>query len=357
VRIVVLVGGIGGARFLLGVKEYLGWQAYGPVPTTFGAPPEGLPWEYPSSGPTSEVTAIVNTADDIRLHNLQICPDLDSCMYTLAGVSDRQRGWGRADETWTVSGELAGYGAEAPWFSLGDRDIATHLVRTRMLDAGYPLSEVTRALCERWQPGVTLLPMTDSRVETHVVVADPEPSQAALSAEQETGTPPLVALHFQEWWIRYQAGLPALSIKPIGAEESVPGPGVLAAIAGADVVLIAPSNPVVSIGTVLAVPGVADALKSTSAPVVGVSPVIGSSPVRGHADKCLEAIGVECSAEGIGRHYGARSAGGILDAFLIAEDDTADIPGVTVVQRPLLMSDPKATAVMVAACVEVAGVR
>ena len=170
-RIVVLVGGIGGAKFLLGVKQYLGWQAYGPVPATFGAPPEGLPWQYPSSGPTSEVTAIVNTADDIRLHNLQICPDLDSCMYTLAGVSDRQRGWGRADETWTVSAELAGYGAEAPWFSLGDRDIATHLVRTRMLDAGYPLSDVTRALCDRWQPGVTLLPMTDSRVETHVVVA------------------------------------------------------------------------------------------------------------------------------------------------------------------------------------------
>ncbi len=356
-RIVVLVGGIGGAKFLLGVKQYLGWQAYGPVPATFGAPPEGLPWQYPSSGPTSEVTAIVNTADDIRLHNLQICPDLDSCMYTLAGVSDRQRGWGRADETWTVSAELAGYGAEAPWFSLGDRDIATHLVRTRMLDAGYPLSDVTRALCDRWQPGVTLLPMTDSRVETHVVVADPEPSQASLAAGQETGTPSLVALHFQEWWIRYQAALPALSIKPIGAEDAVPGPGVLAAIADADVVLIAPSNPVVSIGTVLAVPGIADALKSTSAPVVGVSPVIGSSPVRGHADKCLEAIGVECSAEGIGRHYGARSAGGILDAFLIAEDDTADIPGVTVVQRPLLMSDPGVTAVMVAACVEVAGVR
>ena len=102
---------------------------------------------------THEVTAIVNTADDIRLHNLQICPDLDSCMYTLAGASDLQRGWGRADETWTVSGELAGYGAEAPWFSLGDKDIATHLMRTRMLDAGYPLSEVTGALCERWQPG------------------------------------------------------------------------------------------------------------------------------------------------------------------------------------------------------------
>jgi LPPG:FO 2-phospho-L-lactate transferase len=256
-----------------------------------------------------------------------------------------------------VSAELAGYGAEAPWFSLGDKDIATHLMRTRMLDAGYPLSEVTRALCERWQPGVALLPMTDSRVETHVVVADPEPSQAALAAAEATKAPPLIALHFQEWWIRYQAGLPALSIRPIGAEESTPAPGVLAAIADADLVLVAPSNPVVSIGTILAVPGIAEALRATRAPVIGVSPVIGSAPVRGHADKCLAAIDVECSAEGIGRHYGARSRGGLLDAFLIAEDDTADIPGVTVVSRPLLMSDPEATAVMVAACAEVAGVR
>jgi len=354
VKITVLVGGVGGAKFLLGVKHYLGWQAYGPERVS-SAPRE--PWEFAQSVRPSEVTAIVNTADDIRLHNLQICPDLDSCMYTLAGASDLQRGWGRAEETWTVSAELAGYGAEAPWFSLGDKDIATHLMRTRMLDAGYPLSEVTAALCERWQPGVTLLPMTDSRVETHVVVVDPEPSEAALAAAAETKAPPLIALHFQEWWIRYQAALPALSIRPIGAEESAPAAGVLAAIADADLVLIAPSNPVVSIGTILAVPGIAAALHSTSAPVVGVSPVIGSAPVRGHADKCLAAINVECSAEGIGRHYGARSDGGLLDAFLIAEDDTADVPGVKVVSRPLLMSDPETTAVMVAACAEVAGVR
>jgi LPPG:FO 2-phospho-L-lactate transferase len=357
VKITVLVGGVGGAKFLLGVKQYLGWQAYGPPQTTFGAPEGGEPWEYQQPEQVHEVTAIVNTADDIRLHNLQICPDLDSCMYTLAGASDLQRGWGRRDETWTVSTELAGYGAEAPWFSLGDKDIATHLMRTRMLDAGYPLSDVTRALCDRWQPGVTLLPMTDSRVETHVVVQDPAPSEHAAATAQAAGAPPLIALHFQEWWIRYQASLPALSIRPIGAEESAPGPGVLAAIAGADLLLIAPSNPVVSIGTILAVPGIRDAVRAASAPVVGVSPVIGSAPVRGHADKCLAAINVECSAEGIGRHYGARSTGGLLDAFLIAEDDTALVPGVNVVSRPLLMSDPTATAMMVAACAEVAGVR
>ena len=356
-KIVVLVGGVGGAKFLLGVKQYLGWRAYGPPTGTSDAPDGGHPWEYAPPQRDHVVTAIVNTADDIRLHNLQICPDLDSCMYTLSGASDLKRGWGRRDETWTVSTELAGYGAEAPWFSLGDKDIATHLMRTRMLDAGYPLSEVTQALCERWQPGVTLLPMTDSRVETHVVVEDPAPSAAAAGAAAEQGVPALIALHFQEWWIRYQAGLPPLSIRPIGAEDAIPAPGVLAAIAEADLILIAPSNPVVSIGTILAVPGISAALLAAPAPIVGVSPVIGSAPVRGHADKCLAAIDVECSAEGIGRHYGARSTGGLLDAFVIAEDDTADIPGVTVVSRPLLMSDPSATAMMVAACAEVAGVR
>jgi LPPG:FO 2-phospho-L-lactate transferase len=327
---------VGGAKFLLGVKRYLGWPAFGP--------PEE------ADAPRHRITAIVNTADDIRLHNLQICPDLDSCMYTLAGISDRQRGWGRADETWTVSGELAGYDAEAPWFSLGDRDIATHLVRTRMLDAGYRLSDVTDALCRRWRPGVTLLPMSDDRVETHVVVEDP------TVLPDTAGSPPLVALHFQEWWIRYQAKLPALSITPIGAEEATPAPGVLDAVADADLVLVAPSNPVVSVGPILAVPGIAEALRATPAPVVGVSPIIGSAPVRGHADKCLEAVGVPVTAQGVGRHYGARSAGGLLDAYLIADGETATIPGVTVAARPLLMTDPDRTAAMVAACCEVAGV-
>ncbi len=339
-KIAVLAGGVGGAKFLLGVKRYLGRPPFG------AAPDDG-----------HRLIAIVNTADDIRLHNLQICPDLDSCMYTLAGAADLERGWGRAGETWTASAELAAYGAEAPWFSLGDKDIATHLVRTRMLDAGYPLSMVTQALCERWQPGVELLPMTDDRVETHVIVQDPEPSQAAAADAAEAGSPPLTALHFQEWWIRYRAALPALSISPIGAAESTPGPGVLDAVLGADLVLVAPSNPVVSVGTILAVPGIADALKATLAPVVGVAPLIGGAPVRGHADACLAAIGVDCTAEAVGRHYGARSAGGILDGYLIAEGDEADIPGVTVVRRPLLMSDPDATSAMVAAAAEVAGVR
>src|SRR4051795_170762 len=144
-RIVVLAGGIGGARFLLGVRA---------VAREIGA----------------EVTAVVNVGDDVTLHGLRICPDLDSVMYTLGGGADPDRGWGRRDETWTVKEELAAYGAEPAWFGLGDRDLATHLVRTRMLEAGYPLSDVTEALAQRWRPGVRLLPMSDQRVETHVVV-------------------------------------------------------------------------------------------------------------------------------------------------------------------------------------------
>ncbi len=327
-KICVLAGGIGGARFLLGVKAYLGWDAYGPRP----------------ADATDEVCAVVNTADDIRLHNLHISPDLDSCLYTISGAADAGRGWGRADETWAVSRELADYGAEAPWFSLGDKDIATHLVRTRMLDAGYPLSAVTEALAVRWQPGVRLLPMTDDRVETHIVVADPEAAAAGPD-----GTPPLVAIHFQEWWIRHRAALPALAITPIGAETARPAPGVVEAIADADVVLVAPSNPVVSIGTILAVPGIREALAATAAPVVGVSPIIDGAPVRGHADACLAAIDVECSARGVAAHYGARSAGGLLDAFLVSTGDAARVSGMTIGTAPLLMTDPDATSDMVAA--------
>lgn len=266
-------------------------------------------------------------------------------MYTLGGGADLNRGWGRRDETFTAAAELRAYDAEAPWFGLGDKDIATHLVRTRMLDAGYPLSAVTAALCARWRPGVDLLPMTDDRVETHVVVNDPQ--------EPANG---LVALHFQEWWIRYAAGLGALSITPIGAETASPAPGVLDAILSADAVLLAPSNPVVSIGTILAVPGVRSALATSAAPVVGVSPIVGGAPVRGHADACLSAIGVPVSAEGVGRHYGARSAGGLLDGWLVGDGDAADVAGVAVRSAPLLMTDPKATAAIVQAALDVAGV-
>ena len=316
-HIVVLAGGIGGARFLRGVRAHA--RAAG-----------------------AEVTAVVNVGDDISLHGLRVCPDLDSVMYGLGGGADPERGWGRAGETWAVKAELDAYGAQPDWFGLGDRDLATHLVRTTMLTAGYPLSAVTEALCHRWQPGVRLLPATDDRLETHVVVGgDGTPSEA---------------IHFQEWWVRHRAKLPARRFVYVGAESAKPAPGVVEAIAAADAVLLAPSNPVVSIAPILAVQGLRQALVQGGAPIVGVSPIIGGAPVRGMADACLAAIDVECSAAGVGRLYGARGSGGLLDGWLVDETDQGtEVPGVTVRAVPLWMKDDDATAAMVAAALEVAG--
>ncbi len=316
-RITVLAGGIGGAKFLQGVRH---WATTG--------------------GRADEVTAIVNTGDDVTMHGLRICPDLDSVMYTLAGAADQERGWGRAEESWRIKDELAVYGAEPTWFGLGDLDIATHLVRTQMLAAGYPLSDVTAALLQRWHTGVRLLPMTDDRCETHVVVE--------LDGARK-------AIHFQEWWVRYRAKLPALAFVQVGLDTAVAGAGVLESLDEADLILIAPSNPVVSVDTILNVAGIREAVQNASAPVVGLSPIIGTAPVRGMADSCLPAIGVETSAEGVGRHYGARSSGGVLDAWLVHTGDTAEIDGVTVLARQLLMSDDDVTAGMVADAVRVAG--
>lgn len=329
-KIVVVAGGVGGARFLLGVKSALGLPAIGPAP-------EGAP---------HELTALVNTGDDVWLHGLRVCPDLDTCMYTLGGEIDTERGWGHRGETWTVQHELAAYDAEPGWFGLGDKDIATHLIRSRMLRAGYPLSAITEALCARWQPGATLLPMSDDRVETHVVVDDPEqPGQRK-------------ALHFQEWWVRYRAELPAHSIVGVGAAEATPAPEVVDTIGRADAVLLAPSNPVVSIGTVLQIPGIKEAIRKTEAGVVGVSGIIGGKPVRGMADACLNAIGVQTSAQAVGTHYGSRQTSdeGILDGWLVHTGDTADVPGVAVRAVPLLMSDVDATAHIARDALELSGV-
>ncbi|CCG04948.1 2-phospho-L-lactate transferase [Blastococcus saxobsidens] len=311
-QIVVLAGGTGGARFLRGVR---------------------------AAAPEAGITAVVNTGDDVTLHGLRICPDLDTVVYTLGRGIDEERGWGRAGESWTVKEELAAYDADPAWFGLGDRDLATHLIRTRMLDAGYPLSAVTAALADRWQPGVTVLPMSDERVETHVVVTDPEDGRRR-------------AIHFQEWWVRHRAALDPSAFVQVGVEQARPAPGVAEAFAAADAVLLAPSNPVVSIGTILGIPGLRDALLASPARIVGVSPIVAGSVVRGMADRCLPAVGVEVSAEGVGRHYGGRRAGGLLDAWLVAEDDAADVPGVDVRRVPLLMSSPEAAAAMARAALD-----
>jgi len=311
-HITVPAGGVGAARFLRGLK---------------------------AEAPDAEITVIGNTGDDITLFGLHVSPDLDTVMYTLGGGINEDQGWGRAGDTYRVLDELKAYGAGPDWFGLGDTDIATHLHRTSMLAAGLPLSAATAVLCQRWQPGVRLLPMSDDRVETHVVLAG--------DAGERT-------VHFQEWWVRMSAQVPATGFVFEGAAEAAPAPGVLDAIAEADVILLPPSNPVVSIGTILAVPGIAAAMSAKT--VVGVSPIIGGAPVRGMADKCLAALGVTASAVGVAAHYGPE----LLDGWLVDEQDKAaadapELAGIAVRALPLYMSTPAATAAIARAALDLAG--
>ncbi|HEY7146700.1 MAG TPA: 2-phospho-L-lactate transferase [Streptosporangiaceae bacterium] len=307
-RICVLAGGVGGARFLRGLK---------------------------AAEPAADITVIGNTGDDITLFGLHVSPDLDTVMYTLGGGIHEEQGWGRDGETFTVLGELASYGCEPGWFGLGDRDFATHIARTSMLALGQPLSAATRALCERWQPGVTLLPMTDDPVTTEVEIADGNASRT---------------VHFQEWWVRLHAKVPAIRFIAAGAGQARPAPGVLDAIAAADLVLLPPSNPVVSVGIILSVPGIADAVAAKT--VVGVSPIIGGAPVRGMADACLAAIGVPSTAAAVGAHYGP----GLLDGWLVDEKDADAVTdpalaGLEVRSVPLYMTDVPASAQIAAAAI------
>lgn len=315
-RIVVLAGGIGGARFLRGLKL---------------------------AAPDADITVIGNTGDDIHLFGLKVCPDLDTVMYTLGGGIHEEQGWGRSDESFAVKEELAAYGVGPEWFGLGDRDFATHIVRTQMIGAGYPLSAVTEALCARWQPGVRLLPMTDDRVETHVLIDDPDSPEGRK------------AVHFQEYWVRLRASVDAQAVVPVGADASKPAPGVLDALADADVILFPPSNPVVSIGTILAVPGIREGIAEAGVPVVGLSPIVGDAPVRGMADKVLSAVGVETTAAAVARHYGS----GLLDGWLVDTVDEASVPaveeaGIRCRAVPLMMKDSEATARMARQALELA---
>jgi LPPG:FO 2-phospho-L-lactate transferase len=309
-RVTVLAGGIGGARFLLGLRE-LG----------------------------HDITVIGNNGDDVTMFGLRICPDLDTVMYTLGGGISAERGWGREDESFRIREEFAAYGVEPTWFGLGDLDLATHVIRTMWRREGVPLSEITRRLCERWQPGVRLLPATDDDVETHVQLTDGR------------------CIHFQEWWVRLQAKVAATGFDLVGADRAEPAAGVVEAVMSAEVIVLPPSNPIVSVGTILRIPGIAEAVRAASAPVVGVSPIIGAAPVRGMADACLQAIGVQTSAFAVAQHYGARPAGGLLDAWLVANEDAGSVSdisglGISAGAAPLWMTDVPATAAMAQAALD-----
>src|SRR6476469_4839971 len=318
-RITALAGGVGGARFLRGLRAHL---------------------DRSPALSDAELTIIGNTGDDISLFGLRVCPDLDTLLYTLGGGVHEGQGWGRADETHRVQGELAAYGAVPQWFALGDQDFGTHIVRSQWLGQGLSLSEVTARLAMRWglpERGITLLPMTDSPVETHVVIDEGEGPRA---------------VHFQEWWVRLQAAVQAQRFVAVGMDRAVAATGVLAAIREAEVVLLPPSNPVVSIGIILGVPGVRDALRGTTAPVVGVSPLIGGAPVRGHADACLSAIGLESTTAALAALYADFLDGCLVDD---ADADVARAPGRLSIQaRPLLMTDVTAAADIAGAALQLA---
>ncbi len=255
--ITALAGGVGAARLLRGLVLCL---------------------------PSAEVTAIVNTGDDTVLHGLLICPDLDTVTYTLAKMNDDERGWGLAGESWAAMEALERLGGEA-WFRLGDRDLATHLYRTQRLSEGALLSEITREITHALGVGARLLPMSDDPVRTRLTLVDgPE-------------------IGFQEYFVRRQHSVAVSSVRFEEADRSTAGPGVIEAITDADAVIICPSNPVVSIGPLLAVPGIADALKKRRHEVIAVSPIIAGAALKGPADRLMTELGQEDSVVGVARAY------------------------------------------------------
>ncbi|WOF21613.1 2-phospho-L-lactate transferase [Microbacterium betulae] len=311
-RYTVIGGGVGCARFVKGLREHVR-----------------------RTGAEDRIDVIVNTADDWWVSGLRISPDHDSLLYALAGVNDDGRGWGRADETERVSSELAAWGAAPDWFTLGDLDLGTHIARTTWLREGATPSEVFRRLGSRWDLGVTLHPATDAEIDTHVQTADGG------------------SMHFQEWWVRHRAQVAAVSFAQRAIADARPSPGAAETIAAADAILLAPSNPVVSVGPVLAVPGMREALLAADAPIVGVSGIISGAVVRGMADACLAAIGVATSAEAVALHYGARSRGGLLDGWLVDESDASaveplDAAGIRARAVPLWLRDPGTSAQLAA---------
>lgn len=302
--LVALAGGVGAARFLRGLVRVV--------------PPEA-------------VTVVVNTADDEEFHGLWVCPDLDTVTYTLAGVEHREQGWGLAGETFTVMDALERYG-EATWFRLGDRDLATHLYRTRRLAAGATLSEVATELAHAWAVVPRLLPMSDDRVATRVTV------------RRDDGRIEVLAM--QEWFVRERSAPPVVAVGFAGAAEARPAPGVLEAIDRAETILVCPSNPVISIGPILAVPGVREALVRRRDRVVGVSPIIAGAPVTGPADRLMGPLGIEVSCVGVARAYAGFCGTLVIDSGDAHRSREVESAGVRAVVADTLMTDARVAAAL-----------
>jgi LPPG:FO 2-phospho-L-lactate transferase len=305
VKVIVLSGGVGGARFLRGVLGVV---------------------------EPAEVTIVGNVADDLQLLGLHVSPDLDSIVYTLTGRADDARGWGRADESWRALETVAELGGE-DWFRLGDRDLGLHLVRTELLRAGLPLGEVTARLARAFGLEAPLLPATDDPVRTFL--------------ETPAGTFP-----FQTWFVARGHRDAVDAVHYAGAPDAAPAPGVLEALDGADVILFAPSNPYVSIGPILAVPGIREALERRRVPCVAVSPLVGGRAVKGPADRMLARL-----AGGTTPTHVASCYEGLLDALVVdVADAPAELPeGVRAVVTRTLMTDVEAARRLAAAALDAAG--
>jgi LPPG:FO 2-phospho-L-lactate transferase len=285
-RVLVLAGGYGGAKLSHGVAlASAAREAAGQAPV--------------------DLTVVVNTGDDLELHGLLVSPDLDTVMYTLAGLANDETGWGVREETWSTSAMLERYGAET-WFGLGDRDMATHVRRTQLRREGLSLTQATAQLAERLDVPARLLPMTDDEVHTQIRT-------------------PAGWLEFQEYFVKRGQSDEVLEIRRRGIDDARPTAEVQAAVGAAQLIVIAPSNPFVSVGTILAVPGMLEALQRASAPVVAVSPVVGGAALRGPADKMLRSLGGTASAAGVVAHY-RETYPALIDTFVLDEQDAAEAP-------------------------------
>ena len=306
----VLAGGVGAARYLRGALE-----AFGPA----------------------NVAAVVNVGDDVTLHGLRISPDLDTCTYTLAGAIDPERGWGLVDESWQAMAELGRYDGET-WFGLGDRDLGTHLYRTGRLAQGASLTEITGEITRAWGLGCRLLPVTDDPVGTRVTLAD----------GSEIG--------FQEYFVRLHHDVEVRSVRVAGVDDASPSAAALEAITTATTLVIAPSNPIVSIGPVLAVPGIAEAVRARRAHNVAVSPIIGGRALKGPADRMLRELGEESTVVGVARRYHDLAATLVVDEVDAHLVDEIEAVGMRAIAMPTIMSEPGVAAALARACHE-AGAR
>jgi LPPG:FO 2-phospho-L-lactate transferase len=287
-----------------------------------------------------ELTAVVNTGDDVVVHGLHVSPDLDTVTYTLAGAANPDTGWGLDGETWTAMEELRTLsGGRLGWFSLGDRDLGTHLYRTSRLAEGAALSEVTAEIARRHGLGLTILPMSDDRVETRVTLAGPPP--------EEVG--------FQEYFVARRHAVAVASVRFAGVEAASAAPGVLEAIADADAVVVCPSNPIVSVAPVLAVPGIGEAVAARRERVVAVSPIVAGHALKGPADRLLAELGHEPSVVGVARLWAPWVGTVVIDVADAPLADAVESVGVRAVIARTVMSDPAVSAALAQVVLDAVG--